>query len=49
MHHVLVNIEPGRKIPAHIEELLKKVCSENPLDPKINKIETPQKKLSANL
>lgn len=29
-------MEPGRKIPAHIEELLEKVCSEDPLDTKIN-------------
>ncbi len=36
IRHVLVNLEPGRKIPVHIEELLDKVCSENPLDPKIN-------------
>lgn len=37
MRHVLVNLEPWRRIPAHIEELLEKVCSEDSLDPKFNK------------
>jgi len=37
MRRVLVNLEPGKKIPAHIEELLEKVRSQDPLDPKVNK------------
>lgn len=36
VRHVLIDLELGRKIPAYIEKLLEKVCSENPLDPKIN-------------
>ena len=36
IRYKLMNLEVGRKIPAHIEELLDKVCSEDPLDPRIN-------------